>query len=304
MKKMISKAGLAIFTGCLLLGVSSCVCIIGCGWEGGNIKYERTVEVSTPMAGIEAFWARTENGSITLKGEDTTECRITAIIQGRSFTAEQAETLAIQTEVVLVPEGNRLKADLQKPQIQRGESISVSYDIILPVDTAVELHSTNGAIRAENLTQSAAAYSTNGSLYLTAVKGDVTGHSTNGKVQLQEVSAKRMDLRSTNGSLSGHQVAGDLNASTTNGSINMEYSLSAETIIQIDMSTTNGNISLTVPRKFSAQVDASTTNGRIHTDLPVTVQGKIDKSIHGTIGAGEGRLKLRTTNGNIKLYGN
>jgi hypothetical protein len=48
-------------------------------------------------------------------------------------------------------------------------------------------------------------------------------------------------------------------------------------------------------------VDADTDVGSIRTDLPLTVKGKIGKSLHGTIGAGEGKLYLRTDVGSIRI---
>lgn len=288
-----------------LVGCSSCVVYLGgCQWggESGQEKYERAQELSGSMVGFGALWAQTENGSIGAVGEATSGCRVKATITGRSFTVEAAQALAEATEVSLVAEGTRMKVAIDKPKTERGESVSVSLEITVPRETAVELHSTNGRIAAENLAR-AAAYTSNGSITLKAIGGDVTGHTTNGDVRLSGVVAGQIDLRSSNGSLYGEGVMGSLNASTTNGSVHMAYAPEAAGDMTIDISTTNGNIGLAVPQHYSAHVDASTVNGKIHTDLPVTVSGTIGKSINGTIGTGEGRLKLRTTNGSITLKG-
>lgn len=283
-----------------VLGAGSCI-YVG-SWEGGQEKYERRIELTESMAGLDAFKAQTENGAITLRGESTGDCRMEAVITGQSFTAERAQALAEAAEVSLVREGDRLRAEIRRPAMERGESVSVALDVTVPHETAAELHSTNGRISAADLAGSAAAHSSNGSVELTNIKGDVTAHTTNGQVLLRQITAGQMDLKSTNGTLRGEQVQGSLQASTTNGSVNMVYAPDAAGKTDIRISTTNGSIHLTVPADYSARVDASTENGRIHSDLPVTVSGTLDKSIRGTIGSGEGRLHLTTTNGSIGLH--
>jgi len=41
--------------------------------------------------------------------------------------------------------------------------------------------------------------------------------------------------------------------------------------------------------------------GSITTDMPLTIKGKVSKNLQGTIGAGEGKLYLRTDVGSIRI---
>ncbi|MGD2095780.1 MAG: DUF4097 family beta strand repeat-containing protein [Phycisphaerales bacterium] len=52
---------------------------------------------------------------------------------------------------------------------------------------------------------------------------------------------------------------------------------------------------------YSKTAPAETDVGSIKTDLPLTVKGKISKNLHGTIGAGEGKLNLKTDVGSITI---
>ncbi len=66
--------------------------------------------------------------------------------------------------------------------------------------------------------------------------------------------------------------------------------------------TTNvGSIEFAAPAQLSAQVNASTNVGSVKTDKPITVVGKVGKSINGTIGAGEGKIRLETNVGSIHI---
>jgi len=70
----------------------------------------------------------------------------------------------------------------------------------------------------------------------------------------------------------------------------------------IRLETTNGRITVALPRSLTARVDASTTNGSITTDLPVTTTEMSHHALRGTInGGGSAELRLRTTNGSINI---
>ncbi|MGD2095779.1 MAG: DUF4097 family beta strand repeat-containing protein, partial [Phycisphaerales bacterium] len=80
------------------------------------------------------------------------------------------------------------------------------------------------------------------------------------------------------------------------------YSENAPPVCDISLITHNGSIELESPPNFSAEVNASTHNGSINTDLPITVKGKVSKRrLVGTIGTGEGKLRLETHNGSIRI---
>ena len=70
----------------------------------------------------------------------------------------------------------------------------------------------------------------------------------------------------------------------------------------MDFTTGNGRILITLPEGFSADVDASTSNGGIQTDFPIQVTGRITRSrLRGTIGQGGRRIRLVSGNGTIEL---
>ena len=70
----------------------------------------------------------------------------------------------------------------------------------------------------------------------------------------------------------------------------------------MEFTTGNGRIEVTVPAEFNADIDASTGNGGIRTDFPIQVSGRISKTrLRGTIGQGGRRLRLVTGNGEIEI---
>ena len=123
--------------------------------------------------------------------------------------------------------------------------------------------------------------------------------NTNGGISVSDVSG-RLELDTTNGKIETARCAGSLDASTTNGGISAEFT-SVTRGADISASTTNGRITISVPRNFAGEIDAGTTNGAITTDLPVATRHVGDNRLRGTINGGGTPMKLRTTNGAIQI---
>jgi Putative adhesin len=123
--------------------------------------------------------------------------------------------------------------------------------------------------------------------------------NTNGGINLDGVTGNH-ELDTTNGRIEVERCAGSLDASTTNGSINAELvRVTKGQPLRFD--TTNGRISIALPRDVAVDVDAGTTNGSIRTDLPIATTDKDRNSLRGTINGGGTRLRARTTNGGIEI---
>lgn len=315
---------------------SGCVIDGDGGWLSGRKEFKRIVELSDPIAGAQVFSAETE-GDITVRGTDTDECQVKAIVQAWSFTTEQAKTLAEATTVLLVREGPVLKLRINKPETQSREYIGVLLDGIIPRTVAAELHTRTGNVRIANLDVAAVGHTYSNSVVQTGMQGNVKVSTNIGKVVIRNVKAGQIDLKTGSGSIDGEKLSGNLKASTDVGDVRLREvtakrmelktcsgsiegkvqveSLQGSTNVgdievsclrgsntkDIQLSTHSGSIRLAVPQDYSAQVEVSTYSGTIHTDFPMIMKGTVNKSGSGIIGGGEGRLDLQTTNGSITL---
>lgn len=122
----------------------------------------------------------------------------------------------------------------------------------------------------------------------------------------------------TNGDIRAREMNSVVEAATTNGSVevstsewasgrstngHMEISMGkAGWKGELNVATTNGGVSVTLPASAAFDLRASTTNGNIHTDFPVTVEGTFGpKNVTGTVAGGGRELRLATTNGGIEI---
>lgn len=168
----------------------------------------------------------------------------------------------LAAEVEVVAAPGRLSSE--GPRTRGRTSWEVSYRIRVPVGTNLDLITTNGAI------------------HVAGVQGVVEARTTNGSIRLQD-------------------LTGAVRAQSTNGGVEASFSQGARLQSDTELRTTNGSVTLSIPEGSSARLEASTTNGGITTDFPITVQGRVGRSLSGTLGDGGPEIRIRTTNGAIRI---
>lgn len=129
---------------------------------------------------------------------------------------------------------------------------------------------------------------------------DVRLRSSNGSLSVTGVKGA-MRLRTSNGSIRLMDVGGDVEADTSNGSVNATVSGSSWDGAGLNVTTSNGSVRLTLPDGYNARLVAGTSNGSINVDFPVTVRGRIGRDIDTNLGSGGPALRLRTSNGSVRI---
>ncbi|MGQ0650391.1 MAG: DUF4097 family beta strand repeat-containing protein [Gemmatimonadaceae bacterium] len=176
----------------------------------------------------------------------------------------------------------------------------VNITVTVPRGTHVHASSGNGEVSLSAAVAEARITSGNGRVRVARVQGQVTATSGNGEVTVDNVGGP-VQASSGNGDVSITAVNGPVNASSGNGDIlvTMDRLTGRD---DLDFSSGNGRIELTVPSDFSAEVEASTGNGRITTDFPIRITGRISPTrLRGTIGDGARRLRMSSGNGSVVI---
>jgi DUF4097 and DUF4098 domain-containing protein YvlB len=202
------------------------------------------------------------NGSVEVSGSNRSDVHLTARVQSWAETDAEARELAQEVQVETA--GGRIRATGPRMNGVRNQGWSVSFIVSGPRQLDLDVETVNGGITVANVAGDLSLATTNGGIRLDEVGGDVDARTTNGG----------MDVR-----LAGERWAGE----------------------GLELETTNGSISLTVPDGFAADLRASTVHGGIDVDFPVTVQGRIGRRVEAQIGAGGPPVRLATTNGGIEI---
>jgi hypothetical protein len=172
------------------------------------------------------------------------------------------EARAVHSRVQVTATADRVSAD--GPRQADKENWSVSYRLAVPTATPLSLKSTNGGISIRDVNSKVDFDTVNGGIKLAGMAGDVEGHTSNGGVDVE------------------------LAGSTWNGS-------------GLDVRTQNGGVKLSIPDGYSAHLETGTVNGGISIQFPVTVQGTIGKSFSTDLGSGGPTIRVRTSNGGVRI---
>ncbi len=297
------RISLACLLGLTLFLVSSCVYVEGCGYSTGwAAKCERQVELSAPLQPGSAFEARTRDGSITVEGNQTSECRVLATIRTHASTQEKAQELAEQIEVKLEPSGRGLVVVIQKPVMIHNAGYGVSLAVTAPTQTSLELVTSDGSVDITDIQGTIVATTSDGSIRVIDIQGDVKLKTSDGSIRVAEMRGDSLEVRTSDGGIRCEDiVVARLIGHTSDGSVHVACAAGAPQAPEMAVTTSDGSITLVAPPDLSAVIDASTSDGSIRTSLPVTIEGRVGKSLHGTIGAGEGQITLRTSDGSITI---
>lgn len=234
-----------------------------------------------------------QNGRIVVEAWDRPEVRVQITREVRATSVGESDELMKQlsADITVHPDQIHIVSVYPKQKKVVGlwdwlghgaRSVNIHYYLQVPRQTSLDLGTSNGEIRVRGTEGSLDAGTTNGDIEVSAVRGSVNASTTNGGVRLA-------------------RIQGTADANTTNGSVEVEI-IALPGTGKMRISSTNGNLALTLPREVHATLDAQTTNGRVNIGYPLTTQGVTSsKSIRGTIGGGGPRIALETTNGSIDV---
>ena len=179
-----------------------------------------------------------------------------------AWAPSEGEARTIVNQVNVQTAGGNIRADA--PDFGRERGWAVSYEIFVPQRTDLSLKAHNGGISIAD---------TRGTIDFDAVNGGVT--------------LKRL--------------AGTVRGKTVNGGLSVELAGTRWEGEELNISATNGGVSLAVPENYSARLETRTVNGRINVDFPVTVQGRIDRELSVNLGSGGPLIRATTTNGGVSV---
>jgi hypothetical protein len=193
-----------------------------------------------------------------------------------------------------------LRSDRRRNWSRNFRPPTLNVTIKVPAGVRLAVHSGNGDVSVTGAHAELIARSGNGRVRVTGTAGEVDAASGNGEVTVESVRGP-VRANSGNGDVRVTTVQGPVSATSGNGDLLVRMT-ELRAASDMEFTTGNGRIEVTVPAEFNADIDASTGNGGIRTDFPIQVSGRISKTrLRGTIGQGGRRLRLVTGNGEIEI---
>lgn len=230
-------------------------------WGDDRRGFCEVREYTVPAAGAVLSVDAAPNGGIKVEGSPRRDILVQARVVGTARTEEEARAIVARVQVVAT--ADRIAADGPRGLGQR-DGWHVSYRLAVPTTTPLSLKTTNGGITVDGVDSRVELTTVNGGVRLSRMAGDVEGRTTNGGVDV------------------------DLDGTTWHGT-------------GLDVQTTNGGVRLRIPDGYSAHLETGTTNGSVNIDFPVTMQGRMGRSFSTDIGGGGPTLRVRTSNGGVRI---
>jgi DUF4097 and DUF4098 domain-containing protein YvlB len=228
--------------------------------NGDKITYRETREVNAPAGSVVNVDAR-RNGGIRVKGENRSDVLVRACIQALGNSDEEARGVA---KNIRIETGSTIRAEGAGEE----SNWSVSYEILVPRSTNLNLSTYNGGIS------------------ISSVEGAIEFEAHNGGVNLSD-------------------VAGSVKGKTTNGGVNVSLSGGGWRGSGLDVETTNGGVHLSIPETYAARIETGTVNGGFKSDisgLNVEPEERArGKRITTDLNGGGAPIRIVTTNGGIKI---
>jgi hypothetical protein len=209
-------------------------------------------------------------GTITVDGKKNGGVSVKGWDKGEIFVRAkiqtwgdtEAEAQALTGQIRVETGGGRIQAE--GPSTSGEQGWSVSFEVFVPHNANLSLKTHNGGVSIADVRGQIEFEALNGGVSLRRLAGSVNGHTVNGGLSIE---------------LMGDRWDGD----------------------GLNVKTTNGGVSMTIPENYSARLETSTVNGGMKINYPITVQGKIEREISTDIGSGGTTIRATTTNGGVTI---
>lgn len=266
-----------------------------------NSETEPYVTKALSADAIQTVEARTQGGSITVKGGYSTDARVEVFVGPNNssdrLSKEEIEKRLQEDYTLSITVTNHALTAVAKPKHQVfnwKRSLSISFRIYVPVNVSTNVETSGGSISLNNLAGHQKFSTSGGSLHVVQVTGKTTGSTSGGSIYVSD-SKDEIDLSTSGGSIEASNCSGQIKLETSGGSLhllNLKGVIHAETSggsaegSNIDgelyVETSGSGIRLS---NLSCSLDASTSGASIQVTMV-----KIGKFI-----------KLGTSGGNIDL---
>ena len=164
----------------LILLNGSCISIDGIHLYRSS---EKTLEIqATAMEPGTQLKVHTPSGSIRVEAGQNQQCSGVARVRVQAPSLEQAEEVAEQVRIDLIHTAGQLEIKPDYPKLQH-VSVSISYEITVPVQTSVFANTASGSV------------------HLAGLRGDLTAHTASGSIYVGDVAQGQADLITASGSI-------------------------------------------------------------------------------------------------------
>jgi RNA polymerase sigma factor (sigma-70 family) len=249
--------------------------------EEGQVNVRDVIKKSFRTGAAPRLVVDTFNGGIevTVGAGNTVAVEVTK--EAHAKTEEDAQTELKNIDVTMKQEGDDVHVTAKRREQRQNVNSGASAHLQAPPGSVLELHTNNGGVTISGGT------------------GAVHVKTSNGGVRVKKHTGT-LDLHTSNGAIDIGTTKASVTARTSNGAVKFAGNLASG---DHTFQTSNGNITISLPKGSSFRIDADTSNGRVNSSFPLA-EGQKRKKTHlqGQVGSQPAfSIKLHTSNGSIQV---
>ena len=185
----------------------------------------------------------------------------------------------------------------QSSEVRRASG--VSFEVTVPAQADVEVDTSNGEITVRGIEGEFNLDTSNGAVSLSDLIGVLNVDTSNGRIDVRGFNGV-LDVETSNGAIDIAESSASIDARTSNGRIDFAGELVGDSHT---LRTSNGAITARVQLEAALTIDASTSIGSISSNLALTgdTEGRDWNAVLNA--PATQTLKLRTSNGSIRIEG-
>lgn len=267
----------------------------------------------------------TDMGSINVESHSSNRIKVSVEIEGWDED---------EFEVSFKTTSNGLKIEGDKTGGNWGSwgSRRVRFDITVPQNFNLDMRTSGGSIRVDDLIGNVEVDTSGGSLRFGNIEGEIDGRTSGGSIRVEGAKGN-VKVRTSGGSLSIGDIAGDIHGRTSGGSIRLgavsgtaDVATSGGSIRieevggQVEAKTSGGSVELTLSKQPKGHSDISTSGGsitayladgiavdlyargrKVYSDFSVNGETSAKYKLKGPINGGGPELELQTSAGNVYI---
>lgn len=210
-------------------------------------------------------------------------------------------------------------------EVPAGRSLSLNVaagDVELDgVDGRISVDTGSGQVTATDMRGALSIDTGSGGVRVTGMGGDLLVDTGSGSVVVRDVAGRDVTVDTGSGRVTGSGIRADaLRVDTGSGSIELDDVTSADVVLdtgsgsvdigltrdidRLDIDTGSGSVTVRAPASLGADVEVDTGSGGIDVDFAVQVRTVRRDHLEGRIGDGQGRIRIDTGSGSIRLVRN
>jgi hypothetical protein len=282
----------------LKLLATSALLMISTAAFAADSQFERTLNVSAQPD----LYVSTGSGDITIHPGEGNAIHIIGHVHAgwAMFGDVESRIKRVVDNPPITQDGNAIHIG-ETHDHDLYNNLSIDYDISVPADVALNLHSGSGDIKTSQVGRFLTAATGSGNIIASGTRGAADVSSGSGDIKLDLQGSGDVKARTGSGNIHIEGLNGGLTARSGSGDLDAKGRLAGPA----NLSSGSGSIKLHLTPDAHFNLEASTGSGDIHIGFPgAPVQD--DHSRHhitAPINGGGAPLEVRTGSGEIEIDG-